>query len=66
MLESSSLVGLLIFLLVVFLICGLVVFLIRRAPFIEQPFKAWAEYAVVVVAVLIVIIRLLQALGVSV
>lgn len=62
----SGLIGLLITILIVALIAGLVIFLIRRAPFIEEPFKSWAEYLVIVIAVIIVILRLLPLIGVSV
>ncbi|AEH78381.1 hypothetical protein SM11_chr1105 [Sinorhizobium meliloti SM11] len=52
--------------LVVGLIAGLVIFLIRRAPFIPAPFGQWAEYVVIVIAVLIILLRALPLLGVSV
>ncbi len=62
----SGLIGLLITILVVALIAGLVVYLIRRAPMIEEPFKSWAEYLVIVIAVIIIIVRALPLVGVSV
>jgi len=58
-------VGLLISLLIIILVLGLVAFLIRQAPFIDEPYKQWALYAVLVVAVLIIIIKLLPLAGVS-
>ena len=62
----SGLIGLLITILVVALIAGLVVYLIRRAPMIEEPFKSWAEYLVIVIAVIIIILRALPLIGVHV
>jgi hypothetical protein len=61
----EGLIGLLITILIVAFIAGLVVFLIRRAPFIEEPFKSWAEYLVIVIAVVIIILRALPLIGVS-
>ncbi len=48
------------------LVVGLIIFLIRRAPFIPAPFGQWAEYVVIVIAVLIILLRALPLLGVSV
>jgi flagellar biosynthesis protein FliQ len=62
----SGLIGLLITILIVALIAGLVVYLIRRAPMIEEPFKSWAEYLVIVIAVIIIILRALPLIGVAV
>lgn len=62
----SGLIGLLITILIVALVAGLVVFLIRRAPMIEEPFKSWAEYLVIVIAVIIIILRALPLIGVAV
>lgn len=62
----GGLIALLITILIVALIAGLVIFLIRRAPFIEEPFKSWAEYLVIVIAVIILILRALPLIGVSV
>jgi hypothetical protein len=62
----SGLIGLLIVILIVALVAGLVVFLIRRAPMIEEPFKSWAEYVVLVIAVIIIVVRALALIGVSI
>lgn len=51
--------------LIVALIAGLIIFLIRRAPFIQEPFRQWAEYAVIVIAVLIILLRALPLVGVG-
>lgn len=61
----EALVALAIAILIVGLIAGLCIFLIRRAPFIPEPFRQWAEYLVVVIAVLVIVIRALPLLGVS-
>jgi hypothetical protein len=63
---ASGLIGLLITILIVGFIASLVVFLIRRAPMIEEPFKSWAEYLVIVIAVIIIILRALPLIGVAV
>ncbi|MBP2465912.1 hypothetical protein CN221_14660 [Sinorhizobium meliloti] len=62
----EALIALAITILVVGLIAGLVIFLIRRAPFIPAPSGQWAEYVVIVIAVLIILLRALPLLGVSV
>ncbi|NNU70431.1 hypothetical protein G9X67_34840 [Rhizobium sp. WYCCWR 11152] len=62
---ASGLIGLLITILIVGFIASLVVFLIRRAPMIEEPFKSWAEYLVIAIAVIIIILRALPLIGVS-
>ena len=62
---AGGLIALVITILIVGFIASLVVFLIRRAPFIEEPFKSWAEYLVIVIAVLIVIARALPLAGIS-
>ncbi|WP_234836320.1 hypothetical protein [Sinorhizobium meliloti] len=46
----EALIALAITILVVGLIAGLIIFLIRRAPFILAPFGQWAEYIVIVIA----------------
>jgi hypothetical protein len=62
----NALIALLITILIVSLIAGLVVLLIRRAPIIPADFKQWAEYLVIVIAVLVIILRALPLIGVSV
>ena len=61
----EGLIHLVIAILIVGLICGLIVWLIRSAPFIAEPFKSWAEYLVYVVAVLVILVRALPLLGIS-
>lgn len=63
---AGGLIALVITILIVGFIASLVVFLIRRAPLIEEPFKSWAEYLVIVIAVIIIILRALPLIGVSV
>ncbi|MDW9804271.1 hypothetical protein GOA91_15290 [Sinorhizobium meliloti] len=62
----EALIALAITILVVGVIAGLIIFLIRRAPFIPAPFGQWAVYVVIVIAVLIILLRALPLLGVSV
>lgn len=61
----EALVGLAIAILIIGLVAGLIIFLIRRAPFIPEPFRQWAEYLVIVIAVLVIVLRALPLLGVS-
>lgn len=63
---AGGLIALVITILIVGFIASLVVFLIRRAPFIEEPFKSWAEYLVIVIAVLVIVFRALPLIGVHV
>lgn len=62
----EALIALAISILIVGLIAGLIIFLVRRAPFIPAPFRVWAEYIVIVIAVLVVLARALPLLGVNV
>jgi hypothetical protein len=62
----EALIALAIVILIVGFIASLVIFLIRRAPFIAEPFRQWAEYAVILIAVLIILLRALPLLGVAV
>jgi hypothetical protein len=62
----EGLIGLIIVILIVCFIAGLVIFLIRRAPFIPGEFKVWLEYGTIAVAVLYIILRTLPLLGVSI
>ena len=60
----EGLIGLIIALIIVGIVCGLVVWLIRAAPFIPAPFKSGAEYLVCVVAVLVILALALPLVGV--
>lgn len=62
----EGLLHLVIAIIIVGLICGLIVWLIRAAPFIADPFKSWAEYLVYVVGVLIILVRALPLIGVAI
>jgi hypothetical protein len=61
----TALVSLFIAGVIIAIVAGLIVYLIRRAPFLDQPFQLWAEYAVIVLAVLIFILRALPLIGVT-
>ncbi len=60
------LVQFLILVLVVFLVAGLAIAIIRRAPFIDGEIKGWAEWAIFAIAAVIIIVRALALIGVSV
>lgn len=60
----EAMIALIIAIVIVGLIAGLIIYLIRRAP-IPAPFNQWAEFLVLVVAVLIIIVRALPLLGVG-
>lgn len=60
----EGLISLVIALIIVGIVCGLIVWLIRAAPFIPEPFKIWAEYLVYVVAVLIILAKAMPLLGI--
>lgn len=62
----SGLVGLLIAIIVIALVAGLLVFLVRSAPFIAAPFKTWLEWAIIAIAILCIILQALPLIGVSV
>lgn len=62
---ESALINLFIFCFVVLLVAAITIMLIRRAPFIESPFKGWLVYAVYFFAGVLVIFRLLGFIGVG-
>lgn len=57
---AESAIGILVFVAVVVLICGLIAYLIRSAPFIEEPFKSFGVWAVLAVAIIIIVMKLLE------
>jgi hypothetical protein len=58
--AEGALIGLLIFIVVVAIICGLLAYLLRSAPFIEEPFKSWGSWAILAVGIILVVIKLLE------
>jgi amino acid transporter len=50
--------------LVVLIVCGIVAFLINRAPFIDEPFKSFAVWCIIAVAAIVIIVELVQLTGV--
>lgn len=62
---AESLIAFLIAILVIGLIAGICVFIVRRAPFIPGDFKALAEWIIIAVALIALLIRALPLLGVS-
>jgi hypothetical protein len=57
---AESAIGILVFVAVVVLICGLIAYLIRSAPFIEEPFKSFGVWAILAVAIIVIVIKLLE------
>lgn len=57
---AEAAIGILIFIVVVVIICGLLAYLIRSAPFIEEPFKSIGVWAIVAVAIVVIVIKLLE------
>ncbi len=41
---------------------GLAYFLVRRAPFIDEPFKSWALYLIIAVCAVILVLKVLLPL----
>ena len=55
----------LVTILIILVICGAIAFLLNRAPFIEEPFKSFGVWAILCVAVILVILQLAGLAGVS-
>ena len=62
----EALIVFLIVCIVVAFIAGALVFLVRSAPFIGSPFKEWIVWAIIAIAVLILILKALPLAGVSI
>lgn len=58
-------ISFLIFFVVVILIAGLCVGLLRRAPFIDGDLKQWAEWAILAIAVVLIVVRALALIGIN-
>lgn len=58
-------VSLLISVLVLVLILGAICFIIRSAPFIDEPFKSWGIWAVMVIGLIVFIMMLLPLANVQ-
>lgn len=63
---AEALIGFLIAILIIGLIAGICVFIIRRAPFIPAEFKAIAEWIIIAVALIALLLKAMPLLGVSV
>jgi drug/metabolite transporter (DMT)-like permease len=61
--SANTLVGWVVSLIVLGIICGLLIFLVRKAPFIPPEWKTGIEYLIYLVVVLIVIGWLLGFVG---
>jgi hypothetical protein len=62
----GGLVMLVVYLLILGLVVGLLLYIVDTAPFIVAPFKGWLHWAVVVIGCLIAIVMLLNFVGVDV
>jgi hypothetical protein len=61
--TAGTLVGWVVSLIILGIVCGLLIFLVRRAPFIPHEWKTGIEYLIYVVVILIVIGWLLGFFG---
>ncbi len=55
----------LVTILIIVIVCGAIAFLLQRAPFIEEPFKSFGVYALLVVAVILIVLQLAGLAGVT-
>ena len=56
---------LLIYIVVVCLVAGILAYILRSAPFVEEPFKSWGVWAIIVVALLIIMFKIPPVAGIS-
>ena len=56
---------LLIYIVVVCLVAGILAYILRSAPFVDEPFKSWGVWAFLSVAALIILFKILEVTGVS-
>ena len=62
----TSLIAFVIAVLVIGLIAGVLIIIVRKAPFIPGEFKAILEWVIIVIALLALLMKALPMLGVSV
>lgn len=62
----TSLIAFVIAALVIGLIAGVLIIIVRKAPFIPGEFKAILEWVIIVIALLALLMKALPILGVSV
>ncbi len=55
--------SILVTILIILVICGAVAFLLQRAPFIEEPFKSFGVWCILVVAVILIILQIAGLAG---
>jgi len=60
----AALIAFAIFLIVIGIVVGALVYIIRASPMAE-PFKGWAAWAVLAIGILIVLYRLLLIAGIA-
>ena len=56
---------LLIYIVVVCLVAGILAYILRSAPFVEEPFNSWGVWALLCGAALIILFKILAVAGVS-
>lgn len=59
-------ISILVTIVIIVVICGLVAFLLQQAPFIAEPFKSFGVYAILVVAVILIVLQLAGLAGVHI
>jgi uncharacterized BrkB/YihY/UPF0761 family membrane protein len=59
-------ISVLVSIVVIVLICGLLAWLIRSAPFVEEPFRSWGVWAIMAVAAILIILQLVGLTGVDI
>jgi uncharacterized membrane protein YdjX (TVP38/TMEM64 family) len=57
--------SILVTILIILVICGAIAFLLQRATFIEEPFKSFGVWCILVVAVILIVLQLAGLAGVS-
>ncbi len=62
----ESLIAFAIAALVIGLIVGVLIFLVRRAPFIPGEFKAIIEWVIIAIGILVLLMKALPMLGVAI
>lgn len=61
----SPMISNLITIVVAIVLGGVADFLIQRAPFLAEPYKAYARYAILVVVVIVIVVVLLRMIGMA-
>lgn len=57
---AEAAISVLLFIVVVVIVAGLLSYLLRSAPFIDEPFKSWGAWAIIAVAIIVIVLKLLE------